>query len=102
MTENNNTIAVATSGPAVGVAVGLTLFFLLLIVIAGLMLYKYHSKIRKILQSRRRSSQKKDTTEVDPHHYTSMVTEQPGVQAPIYENLTTGTSGYSRPTHHSR
>eukprot|EP00064_Thunnus_orientalis_P003744 superscaffoldBa00000318_g3755 len=84
---------------SVGLAVGLTFFFLLLIV-AAVIVYKYHSTIRNMLQFGHRESQVKEdcieTPQNNPHVYTSMIREQSVGQTPIYENLSTQT-GYKGP-----
>lgn len=82
-----------TSGSSAGLAAGLACFFLLLVIIAAVIMYKYHSKIRNMLQLGHRESQTKEdyteTPQTDPHTYTSMIREQPVGQNPIYENLNT-------------
>lgn len=103
MTSNNTCVPGNGTNPCpmdpsspVGLAVGLTFFFLLLVIGAGVIVYKYHSKMRNMLQfEQRRSQKKKDFTETqqgDPHLYTSMIRDQPAGQTPIYENLTTRTN----------
>ncbi len=93
----NDTEACQTAGSAAGLAVGLTFFFLLLIV-AALLVYKYRSEIRNIwLQFEQRSQKKEDYTETpqaNSHEYSSMIREQSTGQNPVYENLTT--TGYHR------
>lgn len=93
-------VTCSTTGSPAGLAVGLTLFFLLLVIVVGVIVYKYHSKMRNTLQFvQSRSQKKQDSTETpqdDSHHYTSMITEQPTGQTPIYENLTT--TGRNRPS----
>lgn len=101
-----NSTTIAPSGPtnssdATGLAVGLTFFFLLLLIVPGVIVYKYHSKIRNMGQFGKRRSQKKEdyseaTQDDDSHRYSSMYTEQPMAQTPIYENLTR-TSSYNSP-----
>lgn len=85
-----------------GLAVGLTLFFLLLAIIAAVVVYKFHSKIRSIVQFRQGRSQEKEdpieTPQTEPHQYTSMRREQSTGQTPIYENLTTRNVGCNQPT----
>ncbi|KAE8291085.1 hypothetical protein D5F01_LYC10679 [Larimichthys crocea] len=95
----------STSGSSVGLATGLTLFFLLLIIVAGVFAYKYRSRITDMLQFVRRRSEKNEdyveTPEADAHQFLNR--EQSTTQIPIYENLTTQTSGCSRhPVNKSR
>lgn len=89
----NATAAHPAPGSPAGLAVGLTIFFLLLVIVAGVLMYKYHSTIRSMLQSGQRGSIKKedytDAPQDDSQHYTSMIREQSTGQTPIYENLTT-------------
>ncbi|KAM7379125.1 hypothetical protein PAMP_004697 [Pampus punctatissimus] len=100
----NNTYArendTSTSGNT-GFAVGLSLFFLLLVIVAGVMVYKYRSKIRNMLQFGHRESQMKEdhteTPQTDSHMYTSMIREPSVRQTPIYENLTTRRTSYKSP-----
>lgn len=103
MVDGNTTTP--TSPPAKGhegMAAGLTVFFLLLVIIACVIVFKYCSKVRKKLQlGHRRSQKKEDCTEspvADSQQYTSIGREQPVAQSPIYENLTTGAAGYNRQT----
>lgn len=101
----NDTATPPPPGSSTGLAVGLTLFFLLLVIVVGLIVYKYHGTIRSMLQFGHRGSLKKEdysvTPQADPHQYTNRIREQPRGQAPIYENLTrkpdqTQTSGNNR------
>lgn len=106
MIMNNKTTCVHTNATAcppssssVGLAVGLTLFFLILAIVVGVIVYKYHSKMRNMLESLQTRSQKKEdyteTPQDDSHHYTSMIREQPAGQTPIYENF--NPTGPNRP-----
>ena len=86
-----------TSSP-IGLAVGLTLFFLIVIV-AGAIAFKFKSKLRNLVQSgqgRGRSNQKKmdypETTPADSH-YTDLIREEPTA---IYENYTRPAAQQSR------
>ncbi|KAG8014056.1 hypothetical protein GBF38_016342 [Nibea albiflora] len=103
MTINDSCVAgnstCSTSGSSVGLAVGLTLFFLLLIIVAGVFAYKYRSRIMDMLQFAHRRSEKNEdyveTPEPDAHQYS--YGEQPTTLTPIYENLTPQTTtGYNR------
>lgn len=80
----------ASSSP-VGLAVGLTLLFLLLGVSAGLIIYKKRRKLRNMLQLGHGNAQNKDdhtqTPQTDSHQYTCVITTQSEGQTPIYENL---------------
>ncbi|KAK5859769.1 hypothetical protein PBY51_021298 [Eleginops maclovinus] len=75
-----------------GLAVGLTLFFLLVVIVAGVIVYK-RNKVRDILQLVRNRRQKKEefanTAQDDPDHYTSMIKQSTEQTSSIYENLTT-------------
>ncbi|KAI3375092.1 hypothetical protein L3Q82_021605 [Scortum barcoo] len=98
----NGTAECSAPSSSVGLAVGLTLFFLLLVIVAAVMVYKYHSEIRNIwLQFEHRRGQKTEddmeTPQANSHEYTSTITEQTTGQVPIYENLTTQSGGYNRP-----
>ena len=105
MTEN--TTSVPTTMPPdsspVGLAVGLTFFFLVLAIVIGVIAYMYHSKMRNMMQFvQRRSQKKKDFTETpqcESHVYTNTIKDQPAGETPIYENLTTQTN---RPAAQSR
>lgn len=98
----NDTSSCRASGSPPGLAAGLTVFFLLLVIIAGVIIYKYHREIRNVLQIGHRRSRKKEdyteTPEPTAHQYVSMSREQSTGQTPIYENLTTRTSGHNRRT----
>ncbi|KAL6104353.1 uncharacterized protein ACO6RY_14100 [Pungitius sinensis] len=88
----------APSSP--GLAVGLTIFFVLLLIAAGVIVYKYHSKMRSMFQfGQRRSHKKQDYTETpeDSNHYHSGISELSTGQNPIYENLATLTTRHNRP-----
>lgn len=67
---------------------------------AGVIMYKYQGKIRNMLHFGHTRSQKKEdfteTTQADSHQYDRMMIEQSTAQSPIYENLTTQTTGYNR------
>ncbi|KAK9539027.1 hypothetical protein VZT92_004161 [Zoarces viviparus] len=100
--HGNETTCLAPSSSSTGLAVGLTFFFILLLSVAGAIVYKYHSKMRSMLQFRQRRShtKKQDYTETPPedsHQYVSTIGEQSTGQNPIYENLTTRTTGYKKP-----
>ncbi|KAL7387606.1 hypothetical protein ABVT39_026076 [Epinephelus coioides] len=96
--HGNETARLAPSSN-LGLAVGLTLFFLILAIVVGVIVYKYHSEMRNMLESLQTRSQKKEdyteTPQDDSHHYTSMMREQPAGQTPIYENL--NRTGPNRP-----
>lgn len=106
MNINSTTVAPATistipsPGSSTPLAVGLTLFFLLLLIVTGVIVYKYHSKIRNVVQfGLRRSQKNEDYSEAeqdDSQRYASMYTEQSVAQTPIYENLNR-TTGYNSP-----
>lgn len=98
--SGNDTITCVESGSPVGLAVGLTLFFLLLVIIACIIVYKYCGKTRMLMQLGQSRSQKNEdfteTPQAAPHQYTSMSREQSTGQIPIYENLTAQTAKYKR------
>ncbi|XP_041848839.1 uncharacterized protein LOC121644738 [Melanotaenia boesemani] len=87
----NGTETCSASGSPAGLAVGLTLFFLILMIITGVIFYKYQSKIRTLVQFGQRQSQDKEdhsgTPHVDASQHTSMIIEESTGQMPIYENL---------------
>ncbi|KAF3699179.1 hypothetical protein EXN66_Car014866 [Channa argus] len=86
-------------GSSTGLAVGLPLFFLVL-VIACVIVYRYHRKIRDMIQFRQQRRHKKEdyseTTQGGAHQYSTMHREESVAQTPIYENVTR-TTGYDRP-----
>lgn len=100
---NNGTCIIGENGSCLGnvdmpsfsagLAVGLTLFVLLLVIVSGVLMFRYHRQIMNILPFRHRRSQKKEdcteTPEADSHQYTGLSREQSTAQAPIYENLST-------------
>lgn len=98
------TPSVQTNGTSLGagsagLAVGLTLFFLLLGIVPGVIVYKCHSKKKKMQLEQDRSPKKEDNagaTQDVLHPYTSMYRGQSAAQTPIYENLTR-TAGSNRP-----
>lgn len=97
----NGTSECAAPNSSVGLAVGLTLFFLLLVIVAAVMVYKYRSEIRNIWsqfehQRGQKTENDMETPQANCHEYISTITEQTTEQAPIYENLATQTSGYNR------
>ncbi|GAA6228571.1 uncharacterized protein LOC116699576 [Lates japonicus] len=98
--NTTSTPTVSTYSSA-GLAVGLTISFLLVGIVAGVIVYKYRNKIRSRLLSGRRESQKKEdyseTAQAESHEYTSAIREQSSGHTPIYENLTTRNTGYDRP-----
>ncbi|KAM7400902.1 hypothetical protein PAMA_005207 [Pampus argenteus] len=93
----NVTSTAVNSGPAVGLAV----FFTLVVIVAGVMVYKYRGKIRNMLPLGHRESQMKEdhteTPQTDSHMYTSMTREPSVRQTPIYENLATRRTSYKSP-----
>lgn len=101
--SGNDTAACSAPGSSAGLAAGLTIFFLLLVIVAAALAYKYHGKIRNIwLQPEQKKEDYTETTQVNPHVYTSMISEQPTGQNPIYENLTRKTGGNRRSVHQER
>ncbi|KAI9541945.1 hypothetical protein NQZ68_025079 [Dissostichus eleginoides] len=103
-TDSNYTLVSNTK--VAGLAVGLTLFFLLVVIIAGVIVYKFN-KMRDMLQLGKKRRQKKEdfaeTPQDDSHQYTSTIhqstsmIDQSAGQNPIYENLTTQTTRNNRP-----
>ncbi|KAM8727361.1 uncharacterized protein AB9X84_001093 [Acanthopagrus schlegelii] len=97
---NGNSTCTVMSSFSAGLAVGLTLFVLLLVIVSGVLAFRYHRQIMNILPFRHRRSQKKEdcteTPEADSHQYTGLSREQSTAQAPIYENLST--TRYSKST----
>ncbi|TDH05690.1 hypothetical protein EPR50_G00125130 [Perca flavescens] len=102
---NDTAVCSAPSSP-VGLAVGLTFFFLLLVIVAGVIVYKYHSQMRNMLQFVQTRSQKnedyRETSQEDSNQYTDMNREQSTGEAPIYENFTARTTGHNRPAVNKR
>ncbi|CAG5896898.1 unnamed protein product [Menidia menidia] len=94
---NGTNSCLPPSSPS-GLAVGLTLFFACLVVITGVIVYKFWSKIR-ILVQRRQSQDKEDFSGTpDPaQQFASPIREQPLGQTPIYENLSVQTAAYKKP-----
>lgn len=97
----NSTQADLAPGSPAGFATGLTLFFLLLVSIVALVIYKYSSKVRTVAHVGQRKIHKKeddcaDTGRDDSQHYTSLMTGQSTTQTPIYENLTSLKAGPNR------
>lgn len=96
----NGTSTCAASGSSAGLAAGLTIFFLLLVIVAGVIVYKYHRQNRSVLQFGQRRSQKKEdhteTPQAVSHEYIGVSREQSIGQTPIYENLATQTTKYNR------
>ncbi|KAK5919320.1 hypothetical protein CgunFtcFv8_023223 [Champsocephalus gunnari] len=99
MITNTTENPTLVSNPTAGLAVGLTLFFLLMVIIAGVIVYKFN-KVRDMLQLGKKRRQKKEdfaeTPQDDSHQYTSRIHESTE-QNPIYENLTTQTTRNNRP-----
>ncbi|KAK5888801.1 hypothetical protein CesoFtcFv8_014859 [Champsocephalus esox] len=99
MITNTTENPTLVSNPTAGLAVGLTLFFLLMVIIAGVIVYKFN-KVRDMLQLGKKRRQKKEdfaeTPQDDSHQSTSMIHESTE-QNPIYENLTTQTTRNNRP-----
>ncbi|KAM3604483.1 uncharacterized protein V6R79_011740 [Siganus canaliculatus] len=87
----------SASGSPVALAVGLTVFFLLLVTAAAVV-FKYHRKIRSMVPLGPRQNQKKDehtaTAEAASRPYHRG--EQSTAQTPIYENLGAHGAGYGR------
>lgn len=98
--QGNDTVPCVSSGSPAGLAAGLTLFFLLLAIVVGIMVYKYHGKIRRMMQfGQSRSQKNEDYTETPQavcHQYTSVSREQSLGQNPIYENLSAQPAEYNR------
>lgn len=97
--SGNGTVASLPTDSSTGLAVGLTLFSLLLVVVAVALAYKYRTEIMTKLQfgkKRRQKNLEVDVAEVSQavcHQYSSPGREQSMGQQPIYENLTVQTSG---------
>ncbi|CAK6952349.1 hypothetical protein EPR50_G00125130 [Scomber scombrus] len=95
-----------THSSSTGSAVGLTFLFLVLAIVIGLIVYKYNSQIRNMLQCGHRETQVKEdyieTPPADSHVYTTMIRDQSDGQVPIYENLSTRTTGHKRPVGNKR
>ncbi|KAA8587688.1 uncharacterized protein LOC116699576 [Etheostoma spectabile] len=102
---NDTATCLAPSSP-VGLAVGLTFFFLLVVIVAGVIVYKYHRKMRNVLQFGQTRSPKnedyRETSQEDSNHYTNMNRDQSSGEAPIYENLTARTAVHNRPVVNKR
>ncbi|KAL3054933.1 hypothetical protein OYC64_017789 [Pagothenia borchgrevinki] len=113
MIMNTTEIPTFVSSSTAGLAVGLTLFFLLVVIIAGVIVYKYN-KVRDMLHLGKKRRQKKEdfaeTPQDDSHQYTSRIHQSTSMihqstsmihqsteQNPIYENLTTQTTRNNRP-----
>lgn len=85
----NDTSKCLAPRSSAGLTAGLTVFFLLLAISAGVIAYKCHSKL-----GQRRRQKKKDGRETPAawsHEYVSVSREQ---STPVYENLTTQTAKY--------
>lgn len=99
LSSGNSTVASLLIYSSTGLAVGLTLFSLLLVVVAVALAYKYRTEIMTKLQfgkKRRQKNLEVDVAEVSQavcHQYSSPGIEQSMGQQPIYENLTVQTSG---------
>lgn len=82
-----------------GLAAGLVL--LLLAVVGGIIVYKYHRDIMTKLQLRKKRGKKTvesaETPQAVPHQYSSMGRQQSTVQ-PIYENLSAQTTAHNKHT----
>ncbi|XP_077372499.1 uncharacterized protein LOC144015886 [Festucalex cinctus] len=90
-----NGTACAAPNSSTGLAVGLTLFFLMLVAIAVMIVVKFYKNKWSLPLLGQRKSQKKDsvvTTQFD-HQYSSMVRTKSTENTPIYENLTSQKSG---------
>lgn len=83
-----------------GLAAGLIL--LLLAVVAGVIVYKYHREIMTKLQLRKKRGQKTvdsaETPQAVPHQYSIMGRQQSTEPQPIYENLSAQTTAYNKHT----
>lgn len=82
-----------TSGcSAAGLPAWPAVFLLLLLIPAGVVGYKYRSKIRRTFQSAHRSQKKEESNNAsaaDSHPYVHVRGQHSSKQMPIYENLTT-------------
>ncbi|KAL3988308.1 protocadherin-15 [Sarotherodon galilaeus] len=98
-TDGNSTVSDSSSNPSTNLGVGLGVFFLLLAIIVGVIIYKFYGIIANVMPFRQRTVQEKEdhseTPQADPHEYTGMIREQSIGQSPIYENLKTQTGGYN-------
>ena len=79
----------------IGLAVGLSLFFLLLVIIAALALYTQRARLGNMFEPGSRSVKKEDDNEDNSQRYT-MTRAQSSAQTPIYENFTAQASGQGR------
>lgn len=97
-TGGNNTVS-DSSNSSTNLGVGLGVFFLLLAIIVGVIIYKFYGIIANVMPFRQRTAQEKEdhseTPQGDSHEYTDMIQEQSIGQASIYENLKPQTCGYS-------
>lgn len=108
MTVNNTCVTggedCSPSGSQVALPASLTVVFLLLVVIAGIIAYKFRSKLRNRLQFGERRSQTKkeeDCAEAIPvarHQYrpTGMSRDESTGQTPIYENMIAQGAKYNK------
>uniref|UniRef100_G3PS98 Uncharacterized protein n=1 Tax=Gasterosteus aculeatus TaxID=69293 RepID=G3PS98_GASAC len=92
----NDTASCSAPGSSrTDLAVGLTFFFVLLLIAAGVIVYNYHSKMRSMFQfGQRRSHKERDYTETLPEdspRYRYVIREASTGENPIYENLATRT-----------
>ncbi|KAM4605082.1 uncharacterized protein ACJ7VT_017376 [Polymixia lowei] len=82
-----------------GLAVGLTLFFLLLGIAVALLVYKQRSKLRNMLQLEHRRPKNKQDHEQTPQNkskqYSNMTRAQSIGETPIYENFKVQTSNHT-------
>lgn len=87
--ENGTLTPLPASSSPVGLAVGLTFFFLLLGVSAGVVIYIYRNKLIDILQRGRGNGQNKDNHKQTAQNdsYGCKITTESELQTPIYENL---------------
>lgn len=108
--QTNGTDACFAPSSSAGLAVGLSLFFILLVIGVGGIVFKCHKKMRTLVQSEQRGHNEKtvctEPPQTEEDHYTRMSSEQPEGQpegqTPIYENLTIQ-AGYRGPAaQHSR
>lgn len=104
--QTNGTDACFAPSSSAGLAVGLSLFFILLVIGVGGVVFKCHKKMRTLVQFEQRGNKEKtvcaEPPQTEDDHYTSMSIEQPEGQTPIYENLTIQAGYRGAAAQHSR
>ncbi|MEQ2160182.1 hypothetical protein GOODEAATRI_030937, partial [Goodea atripinnis] len=97
--QENGTDTCFAPSSSVGLAVGLSLFFIFLAIIIGVIGFIYRNKIGTLVRTLQRRGQKMEvcaeSPQADDNQYTGMTREQP--QTPIYENFQNQKAPFKRP-----